>query len=212
MLSDSQVHHLTVPYFPGTLIAPQILHRVCHGRLDPEPWQKARLTLRPAILHGFRRHRVRGADYPGIVPVLSGVSLSSSSSSLNGVESVSSAESTSHQNSSVLGSLVSGLTDADVYRLDKFEGLEYEKRQVHVRVLRSVVDYKRADLETETENGLKDVLDAARADMAEEGEEIEALTYVWVAGRHHLEDAEWDFESFKRDKMRWWVESCDRDW
>jgi hypothetical protein len=28
---------------------------------------------------------------------------------------------------------------------------------------------------------------------------------VYTAGKDMLEDAEWDFESFKRDKLAWWV-------
>ncbi|EHA28502.1 hypothetical protein ASPNIDRAFT_143341, partial [Aspergillus niger ATCC 1015] len=145
----------------GTLMAPPILHRVIHGHSTPEPWQKALLTVKPAILHGYRRHRVRYADYPGIIP-------------------------TPSSSASVLGTVVWGLTDGDVYRLDRFEGSEYEKRVVRVRVLDAV----------ETEGS-----------ETKEGKEVEAVTYVWTAGKERLEDAEWDFEAFKRDKMAWWVEA-----
>ncbi|GLA49342.1 hypothetical protein AnigIFM63604_005005 [Aspergillus niger] len=156
-------------------MAPPILHRVIHGHSTPEPWQKALLTVKPAILHGYRRHRVRGGE------------------------------------ASVLGTVVWGLTDGDVYRLDRFEGSEYEKRVVRVRVLES-------HHHDEGDNGkagdIQEVLDAVETEGSEtkEGKEVEAVTYVWTAGKERLEDAEWDFEAFKRDKMAWWVEADEKDW
>lgn len=179
-------------------MAPQILHRVCHGRPDPEPWQKNMLTIRPAILHGYRRHRVRGADYPGIIPV--GDDASSSSGS---------------NNSSVLGTVVSGLTDGDIYRLDIFEGDEYVKRPVKVRVLRSASSVGGRKEESTAKKGdehLRDMLDKAEADLVGEGEEVDATVYVWAAGEDRLESGEWDFESFKRDKMSWWVLADESEW
>ncbi|EAW14785.1 gamma-glutamylcyclotransferase family protein [Aspergillus clavatus NRRL 1] len=180
-----------VLFFYGTLMAPQILHRVIHGRPDPEPWQKAMLTFKPAILHGYQRHRVRGADYPGIVP------------------------SKDSMHASVLGTVVSGLTDGDVHRLDIFEGSEYVKECVGVRVLMeslSVGGRQEASITKNPDRHLKDVLDAAGAEFADEREEVQAMTYVYVAGEDRLEDAEWDFEAFKRDKMAWWVNADESEW
>ncbi|RHZ54682.1 gamma-glutamylcyclotransferase family protein [Aspergillus thermomutatus] len=181
----------------GTLMAPEILHRVIHGRPEPEPWQKAMLSFKPAILHGYRRHRVRGADYPGIVPCPSNGSTEESG------------------NAAVLGTVVSGLTDGDVHRLDIFEGSEYVKERVRVRVLAeslSVGGRQEASIAKNPDRHLKDVLDAAGAEFADEREEVEALTYVYVAGQDQLEDAEWDFEAFKRDKMAWWVGADESEW
>ncbi|KAJ6022181.1 hypothetical protein N7540_007685 [Penicillium herquei] len=181
----------------GTLMAPQILHRVIHGRADPEPWQKATLSFQPAILHGYRRHRVRGADYPGIISVSA------------------SADSESKGRTSVLGTLVSGLTDGDVHRLDLFEGSEYIREGVKVRTLKDALDQGDGSMSgnPNTSGGnLCDVLDAAGAEFVDEAEEVDAVTYVWVAGNERLESLEWDFETFKKDKMAWWVESDERDW
>jgi len=159
--------------------------------------------MRPALLHGFRRHRVRGRDYPGIVPV------SNSNNNATGTSSdkimMTTTNASVQEGASVLGSLVSGLTDGDVRRLDQFEGSQYEKCQVRVRVLRSIAS-------SSQEEGLKDALNAAQTHVSEEGEEIEATAYVWISGREWLEDAEWDFETFKRDKMKWWVAADERDW
>lgn len=187
-------------------MAPQILHRVIHGRPDPEPWQKDLLTFQPAILHGYRRHRVRGADYPGITPATEPQSQSQS----QGEEQESTG---STRKASVLGTLVSGLTDGDIHRLDIFEGSEYTRKLVKVRTLRESLSQEQSDDQTNPDGHLRDVLDAAGAEFADEGEEdVQAVTYVYVAGEGRLEDAEWDFESFKRDKMAWWVGADENEW
>lgn len=159
-------------------MAPQMLHRVIHGRTEPEPWQKALLRFRPAMLHEYRRHRVRNADYPAIV------SASASTASRN----------------SVLGTLVTGLTDGDLHRLDIYEGDEYVREEVAVRTLREPGHEAGSSSTTDADGQLRDVLDAAGAEAADEGEEVRAVTYVWVAGEERLEEAEWDFETFKRGK------------
>jgi hypothetical protein len=182
-------------------MAPQILHRVIHGTPNPEPWQKAMLTFKPAILHGFRRHRVRGADYPGIVQVNK-----TTTTKLDAGSNIDGA-------ASVLGTVVSGLTDGDIHRLDIFEGAEYEKEKVIVRVLRESLDRGNGGLDgKDTDGHLRDVLDAAGAEFADEGEEVEAVTYVYLAGQGELEDGEWDFEAFKKDKMAWWVGADESEW
>jgi hypothetical protein len=95
---------------------------------------------------------VKSADYPAILP--------------------------SSATSSVRGTLVTGLTDGDIWRLDIFEGSEYTRRKVMVKVLNQ-------------DDG--------------EGEEVEAETYIWVAGAHRLEEQEWDFDEFVKEKMGRWV-------
>ncbi|KAL2003350.1 hypothetical protein VTN02DRAFT_4170 [Thermoascus thermophilus] len=196
-------------------MAPQILHRVCHGRPDPEPWQKAMLKIKPAILHGYRRHRVRGADYPAIIPAHSTTTTSSSSTDTAETEDPTSTKQTSDPHPYVLGTLVSGLTDGDLYRLDLFEGSEYEKRPVRVRMLRKAVGLggrQEASIGKKGEEHIRDVLDAAGEEIADEGDEVDALTYVWIGGQEKLEDGEWDFETFRRDKLRWWVEADESEW
>lgn len=77
-------------------MAPEVLHRVCHGGMEPDNpvYATHQLKTQPAILHNFRRHRVRGADYPAIL---------------------------FHKGASVRGTFVSGLTENDIRRLDIFE-------------------------------------------------------------------------------------------
>lgn len=104
-------------FFYGTLMAPQVLHRVCHGSMNPSNplYATHTLTIRPAILHSFRRHRVKNADYPAIIP---------------------------RSDSTVRGALVTGLRDTDIFRLDTFEGDEYRRDVVQAKVLTAVGDEK----------------------------------------------------------------------
>ncbi|KAJ9639938.1 hypothetical protein H2201_007284 [Coniosporium apollinis] len=141
-------------FFYGTLMAPEVLHRVCHGSHQPNSFYRSLLTIRPAILPHHRRHKVLHADYPAMIPCAS-------------------------PSASVRGTLVTGLTDGDMWRLDIFEGDEYERRTVKVEVL--------------DEKGRK------------VGEVEGVETYVWIAGRKELEDEEWDFEVFVREKMGRWI-------
>ncbi|KAF4555173.1 Hypothetical protein D9617_3g022450 [Elsinoe fawcettii] len=165
-------------FFYGTLIAPAILHRVIHGPSNPTFPTPSSSYVRtcPALLHSHRRHRVKGADYPAVIPA----SISST----------------------VRGTFATGLTDADVRRLDIFEGDEYERRRVKVRKLLpsnstdSSMNESEKNKDLETEQDTEDM---------EEGEEVEADTYIWTAGEHRLEDQEWDFDTFKREKMRFWI-------
>ncbi|KAL2413205.1 hypothetical protein ABEF95_003109 [Exophiala dermatitidis] len=168
-------------FFYGTLMAPGVLHRVIHGTHDPEPWQKSMLTVRPALLQGYRRHRVRHADYPAIIPRDSEETNNSSSSSSSWC---------------VRGTVVSGLTEGDLYRLDIFEGDQYSRQKVKVQVLEDVeLDEAVAASSSPSENNNNPGV----------VEEVEAETYVWQEGMDTLEPEEWDFEEFKREKMRAWM-------
>ncbi|KAK2763049.1 hypothetical protein FQN54_009682 [Arachnomyces sp. PD_36] len=183
-------------FFYGTLMASPVLYRVCHGTSKPGPWQRDRLTIRPAVLHNFRRHRALRRDYPAIVPVDEG----------EGAGSDKDKGSVTTTTSSVRGTLVSGLTDADIWRLDFFEGDEYEQRNVKVRVLEKKEEGEGGGgqvdgvVVTEWDRLRAEILEAKETE-----EEVEAVTYVWVADRGILEDEEWDFESFLSDKLTLWA-------
>lgn len=93
-------------------MAREILYRVCYGSSDisnnvAKSLLASKLVIKPAILQGFCRHKVKHADYPGIIP---------------------------EEGHSVLGTYVTGLTDGDIYRLDAFEGSEYTRQKVKVYV------------------------------------------------------------------------------
>lgn len=156
-------------FFYGTLMAPQVLHRVIWGsQTPPTPAHASLLHIRPAVLHAHQRRKVKHADYPAILPM---------------------------KGQSVRGTLVTGLTDGDIWRLDIFEGDEYQRQRVNVRILEQT--------NKEGDQGMGDV--NQREDENQEGEEVEAETYIWIAGANRLEAGEWDFTEFVRDKMRRWI-------
>ena len=138
-------------------MAPQVLYRVCYGSPTPSAMQKSRLTIRPAVLHAYCRHKVQGCDYPAMIP---------------------------STNSSVRGTFVQGLTDANIWRLDIFEGSQYTREKVRVRLLEKVG----------SEEGHGNV----------EGEEVDTETYVWAEDLEYLEEGEWDFGEFRREKLQAW--------
>ena len=144
-------------------MVPGVLYRVIYGSAKPEPWQQQLTTIRPAMLESHRRHRVKLMSYPAIV---------------------------SCDGASVRGAVVTGLTQGDIYRLDIFEGDQYEREKVKVKVLKNV------GLSEELQNGESE---------AHKSEEVEAETYIWKDDLGKLEEGEWDFEEFKRDRMRFWM-------
>lgn len=166
-------------FFYGTLMSPPILHRVLFLTSRPADHLSSRLTISPATLHNYCRHRVRDADYPGVVP---------------------------EEGKSVRGTYVTGLTRANISNLDVFEGGEYERRPVKVRVLRpkdtNGVQGKGGETNGAREGGgLEDY---------EEGTEVETETYVFLHPEG-LERREWDFEEFVREKAHRWV-FCDEEY
>ena len=78
------------------------------------------------------------------------------------------------------GTYVRGITSQDQVRLDLFEGSQYDR----IRLPLNLIDEK-----------------------GDKGEEKEANTYVWADDESDLEDGEWDFEEFKREKLMCWVGS-----
>jgi len=136
-------------------MARPVLHRVCHGTTTPTPLQESLLTILPALLPHYTRHQIRGRDYPAIIPT------------------------PSKPTSCVRGTLVTGLTDGDIYRLDIFEAEEYDRVPVTVKIL---------DPKTNEEVG-----------------ESVCEAYVWAEGMEGLEDEEWDFEDFVKEKMGRWI-------
>ncbi|KAH7135242.1 hypothetical protein B0J11DRAFT_155589 [Dendryphion nanum] len=162
-------------FFYGTLMAPPVLQRVIWGSStapNVSAHQRAQLKIRPAILHSYERRKVKYADYPGIIPA--------------------------DKKSSVRGTLVTGLTDGDIWRLDIFEGGDYKRVGVKVRVL-------------EQEEGKKEGEGQEMGDLSQkeednvEGEEVEAEVYEWIGLKNDLEDDEWDFAHFVREKMVYWA-------
>ncbi|OHE96735.1 AIG2-like family protein [Colletotrichum orchidophilum] len=150
-------------FFYGTLMEPKVFFTVVQGNGNPSQAIKDLYTFTPAILHDYTRHRVQFADYPGMISEAGG---------------------------SVLGIYATGLTDANILKLDFFEGSEYKKKIVSV--------------ELRGENGGGE----------EKEEKKEAMAYIYMRPEG-LERVEWSFEEFRKDKMHVWTreshvfEGCD---
>lgn len=144
---------------------PRILYRVIYGTPEPTAWQKKQTTIRPALLRGFRRQQVRNADYPAIVPVQNPATI-------------------------VRGAFISGLSDLEVMYLDHYEGEQYKRQRVKVKLLKNL--------------GLED--DVAEESLASlEGEEVDAWTYVWSDSAKWLAEKDWNFDYFRKHRMQAWT-------
>jgi hypothetical protein len=165
-------------------MVPQVFYSVCYGSQEVPKEIAALHTFNAAILPGYRRHRVKYADYPGI---------------------------TEEEGGEVFGSFVTGLTKANMEKLDYFEGSQYDRRKVTVKVL-------------------KDVGIAERGGGSQGNhEEKTAEVYVFLH-KDDLEPLEWyvhpvaakiddsylmrrlrDLEEFRREKLRYWTRAG-HDW
>ncbi|KOS18755.1 Protein AIG2 [Escovopsis weberi] len=140
-------------FFYGTLV----FYSVCYGNKQPPRAIRDLHTFTPALLDNYCRHRVRFADYPGILE---------------------------EDGCSVRGIFVTGLTSANLHKLDYFEGSEYKQVTTKVRLF-----HKSGDEEIE-------------------GETKDAIVYVYLNPKA-LERREWDFEEFRQQKMlRWTRQGC----
>ncbi|KAF7559006.1 hypothetical protein G7046_g5161 [Stylonectria norvegica] len=144
-------------FFYGTLMAPEVFYSVCYGVNRPAQAIQDLHTFTPAILSDYCRHRVQSADYPAII---------------------------AEKGHTVLGIFVTGLTEANLMKLDFFEGSEYDRKTVTVKLVKN------------------------DANEATEGESRKASAYVFNSPEF-LEKREWDFEEFRNQKMQAWTRG---DW
>lgn len=206
-------------------MAPAVLHRVCHG---PLPWNPSNphysthnFKTYPAILPNHIRKRVVFADYPGVIP---------------------------SDGESVRGVYVTGLTASDISRLDTFEGDEYTRQKVSIRLLQEEGNEKKnssgeggnsklsvsSSMSKSTKINLQNLSltrltsprlfvltntflsfflsNPSQAETGEKEEKEEHLlpceTYIWTAHPSRLENREWDFAEFVREKQHKWVGSA----
>ncbi|KAI2643462.1 AIG2-like family-domain-containing protein [Xylaria nigripes] len=97
-------------FFYGSLMAHEVFLTVCYrASTEDVKLLKSLHQFQPAVLHGYRRRRVKDADYPGITP---------------------------DPDHEVRGFYVSGLTDANMYYLDQYEESAYDRKILKVRLLK----------------------------------------------------------------------------
>ncbi|KAJ8071441.1 hypothetical protein OCU04_001762 [Sclerotinia nivalis] len=168
---DAKVAEPTIPetynaFFYGTLMAPEVLCRVIYGSSN-HPSNS--LTITPALLPDYCRHRVRFADYPAII----------------------------HEpGHTVRGTYVTGLTPSNMRNLDYFEGSQYVRKVVTVKIL--------TPKDKEHVHGPSGIM----AEAVETGEEKEAQTYVFT-DLDELEKGEWDFAFFRRENLKNWADESE---
>ncbi|TEB34769.1 hypothetical protein FA13DRAFT_1625428 [Coprinellus micaceus] len=102
-------------FFYGTLMHPRTLKQILQNNGE-------HLRFCPAVLIGYARHKVKGQTYPGII-------------TLSQSESILGMKHHSLQESVVRGTLVEGLTEADLKRLDDFEDTEYARETLTIHPL-----------------------------------------------------------------------------
>jgi hypothetical protein len=141
-------------------MAPQVLYRVLFGNSKQPKAIRDQLTIVPAILHSYCRHKVYMADYPGIIP---------------------------QEGKTVQGVYVTGLTDANIWRLDIFEGGQYRREKVTVRLLEGVHNLQVGGTESQ---------------------EVETETYVFK-DKYDLLEEEWDYKEFVMEKMWRWADTSE---
>ncbi|KAF7336651.1 hypothetical protein MVEN_02099800 [Mycena venus] len=120
-------------FFYGTLMHPKILKRVIGN-------DGSHLQICQAALLNFTRHKVKSADYPGIIPYSQG--------------KVFFDHELDREACSVRGTMVTGLTKSDLQRLDIFEGPEYDREKVSVYPLDELVDLSDYTMPTATPSPL----------------------------------------------------------
>ncbi|EHL01519.1 BtrG-like protein [Glarea lozoyensis ATCC 20868] len=136
----------------------QILFRVIYAdeNADRDTVHNAlisQMTWKPALLRNHMRHRIKSVAYPAVAP---------------------------HKGKNVQGILVSGLTDGDIRRLDRFEGDQYDRKVLGVELL--------------GEDGVFGT-----------GGNVEAEVYMWNYKYEGLRRGEWSIEEFREVHLSKWV-------
>lgn len=163
----------TSAFFYGTLMHPKILKRVIRN-------DGAHLQVCPALLLNYTRHKVKYADYPGVIPYTKSRELFDHD--LNEMEN------------NVRGTLVVGLTAKDMGYLDIFEGSQYTRERVKVYPLEAPVRLSNHTIEEHP---------SAHPAATELSDSVEAVTYVFKNWRH-LEPKLWSFEEFVKESAWKW--------
>lgn len=152
------------------------------------------LEICPAVLKEFTRHKVKEEEYPGVVPVTQ-----SQEKLLHGRK-------LSQEDTSVRGTLVTGLTAKDIRLLDFFEGTEYSRDPVKVYPLGPL-----ASISTHLRE-FKDLVPAKPPPLPQESElaaAIDADTYVFLE-LDKLEAEPWDFANFvEHNAWKWYGAAAD---
>ncbi|KAG0200746.1 hypothetical protein BGX28_006288 [Mortierella sp. GBA30] len=132
------------------------------------PGPEADLYTVRASIQGYIRHPYHNEPYPGMVP-------------------------SKDENELVEGLLVFGHAMMDRFRLDQFEGSEYTREVLSVKVLDPVPGKYNI-------KGNSQPLSA--------GDHVQAYVYIFTGPRNHLDvSRQWDFEAFQREHLDVWMQT-----
>ncbi|KAF9648825.1 hypothetical protein BDM02DRAFT_2058431 [Thelephora ganbajun] len=184
-------------FFYGTLLHPEILKRVIGNK-------GSRLKICPAVLLDHTRHKVKHADYPGILPYSKSKFMLGHDLEVEEVE-----------DRSVHGSLVIGLSQADMNCLDVFEGDEYVREKVQVYSLGPIVrlaDYEapKRRIPGPTVEEKPDLTPSTPEPLPPNPSEtlkpaIECETYIWASDPKELTEEPWSFRDFIQLNAWKWI-------
>ncbi|KAF9065592.1 hypothetical protein BDP27DRAFT_1331798 [Rhodocollybia butyracea] len=169
-------------FFYGTLMHPKILKRVIDN-------DASHLQIAPAVLLEHTRHKVRYADYPGLVPWPKAQSLFD--------------RELTQDERCVRGTLVTGLTKKDMVRLDNFEGDEYSRRNISVHPLQPLIDIIGYNIASD-DSSLVPASPPPLPPLTELLPAVAAQTYIYN-DVNDLEAELWSFDDFiKNNAWKWY--------
>ncbi|KAF8071906.1 hypothetical protein FPV67DRAFT_1483122 [Lyophyllum atratum] len=174
-------------FFYGTLMHPKILQRVIEH-------EGSRLEICPAVLLDHTRHKVKRAEYPGLIPYEQGRILCK--------------RELEYEEKTVRGTLVTGLSRKDIKLLDAFEGSEYIRKHVEVHPLAPLVKLSEYPINEAALIPEEPPALPASTDLAPS---IKAETYVYDRFKR-LEPALWSYEEFvKNNAWKWYADQLPDD-
>ncbi|KAG5643018.1 hypothetical protein DXG03_001756 [Asterophora parasitica] len=196
-------------FFYGTLMHPKVLQRVIkHEGADLEispavllvcrsvklPATSAELISHIGAPQDYTRHKVKRAEYPGLIPYEQGRVLVD--------------RDLEPEERSVRGTLVTGLSERDIKLLDIFEGSEYVRKPIDVHPLSPLVKLAEYPIDEKALIPAKPPALPAREELSVP---VNAETYVY----HHykrLEPELWSFEEFvQKNAWKWYGEQPPND-
>jgi len=141
--------------------------------------------ISPALLFNFTRHKVKDADYPAILPIARSQQLFN--------------RELTRDEQTVRGTIVTGLTQADIDLLDIFEGDEYIRTPISAYYLRELEPLNQPSVDLVT------TAPPPVPPPVQLGDPVQTETYVWAAPASLLIPELWSFEIFVRDNAWKWI-------
>ncbi|KAL6301500.1 hypothetical protein BKA93DRAFT_796907 [Sparassis latifolia] len=166
-------------FFYGTLLHPSILRRVIGH-------DGAQLEICPALLLEHTRHKIKYADYPGVIPYTKSRALFS--------------RELTPEERTVRGTVVTGLNLHDIDLLDIFEGREYTRQSISVHPLGSFTS-----LESAAASSTVPMTSPLLPPLHALPGPLSAQTYIWARPLTELTPELWEYADFVRDNAWKWV-------